>query len=336
MEKALVTVNGGALTEKEVVSEAIAFAQTGFGGTPVTLPKGYDISRAVKNFCFALPNVKNIEKATKESIYKSVHEYVTRGLDVGKHQCALIVRLDKDENKHYTGTGQLTVQNEYFGNVAQVKRFRADVKDISEGTVIYSGEKVSLYTDEQGHQHIKHEQDFGCWDIGKIAGAYAVVTYVDGKTHAEIMHIDDIKKSWAQSSNGDTVHKAFPAEMCKKTVLNRLCKKLLNKSDDSAVVEELSEQESAYEKMPVIDIGSVEDYAEPSPQESIMPEPQVVALPNAETPPEPQGNPDDEDYCITVPYAKYKDEYAGCATGNYVKSTKTIEVYPNRKKGGKE
>jgi hypothetical protein len=52
---------------------------------PVTLPKGYDITRAVKNFCFKLPNVINIDKATKESIMQAVHDYITQGLDVGNN-----------------------------------------------------------------------------------------------------------------------------------------------------------------------------------------------------------------------------------------------------------
>lgn len=324
-EKALVTVSGGALTEKEVVSEAIAFAQTGFGGMPVTLPKGYDISRAVKNFCFALPNVKNIEKATKESIMQAAHDYITQGLDVAKHQCGLIVYGDR-----------LTVQREYFGAVNQAMRLNPDVKEISHGAVIREGEDVAIDYTENGRLIITHKPDFKCW-TKSIVGAYAVVTYRDGSTDAELMTIDEIKAAWAKSKNGNEVHKQFPAEMCKKTVLNRLCKKLINKSDDAAIIDDIDARQSL--DFEPVDISAVEEYAEPEfEQTPANIEPQAAS----EMPEDDTGESIDsesEDYCITVPYAKYKDEYSDCVVGNYNKWDKTIEVYPNRKKetkGGKE
>jgi recombination protein RecT len=328
-EKALVTVNGGALTEKEVVSEAIAFAQTGFGGTPVTLPKGYDISRAVKNFCFALPNVKNIEKATKESIMQAAHDYITQGLDVGKHQCALIVYGDR-----------LTVQREYFGAVNQAMRLNPDVKEISHGAVIHEGEDVAIDYDKFGRLSITHKPDFKCWNK-PIAGAYAIVTYYDGSTDAELMTIDEIKTAWAKSRNGNEVHKAFPAEMCKKTVLNRLCKKLINKSDDAAIIDDIDARQTP--DFEPVDINAVEEYAEPEFEQISSANAENTEPPTASDVSENEAfetvDTESEDYCITVPYAKYKDEYSDCVVGNYNKWDKTIEVYPNRKKetkGGKE
>lgn len=340
-EKALVIVSGNiALMESEVISNAINFAKTGFGGMPITLPKGYDVGRSVKNFCFALPSVPNIEIATEESIYQAVHEYITGGLDIGKHQCALIVRKDKDKKGNYTGTGKLTVQSEYFGMVAQVMRERPDVKRVSEGTIIYEGEKIALWTDDEGNQHIKHEQDFSCWGEN-IAGAYAVVTYNNGSTHAEVMTIRELKRSWAQSQNGDKVHKAFPTEMAKKTVINRLCKKLLNKSNDLTNEEELQTDGWQHADTQTIDIDSAEEYTEPSLQptqatESLPESKTVTAAPEESELTEPQGNPEDEDYCITIKYADYKDNYSDCMADGYDRATKTIKVYPNKKKEAKK
>lgn len=316
-EKALVTVGGGnALTEKEVVSEAIAFAQKGFGGMPVTLPKGYDLSRAVKNFCFALPDVKNIERATKESIMQAAHDYITQGLDVAKHQCALIVYGDK-----------LIVQREYFGSVNQAMRLNPDIKEISHGTVIHEGENASASYDDSGRLHIVYKPELSLWNK-PVTAAYVVVTYRDGTTDAEFMTIEEIREAWAMSRNGDKVHKQFPAEMCKKTVLNRLCKKLINKSDDAAIIEDIDERQTVYGE--VVDIDAAE-YAE-----DYEPEPTV------ETPSESQdesteedyGDLSAEDYCITVPYSEYISDYksTGCATANYNQKTKTIDVYPNRPK----
>lgn len=329
-EKALVTVSGGALMEKEVVSEAVAFAQTGFGGMPVTLPKGYDISRSVKNFCFALPTVKNIEKATKESIMQAVHDYVTQGLDVSKHQCALIVYGDR-----------LTVQREYFGNVNQAMRLNPNIKEISHGAVIHEGEKVATKYDSHGRLLITHESDFSKWNAS-IVGAYAIVTYTDGSTDAELMTIAEIKSAWAKSRNGDSVHKEFPTEMCKKTVLNRLCKKLVNKSDDAAIIDDIDERQvPEFENVIDIDAEEVDSIpATPSTPESSMtaiPEPkEVTAPPEQPAAPQPKGNPEDEDYCITIGYKEYKNNYADCVTGAYNNRTKMIEVYPNQKKAAKK
>lgn len=347
-EKALVAISGGALMESEVISEAVAFAQKGFGGMPVTLPKGYDISRAVKNFCFALPNVQDIEIASKESIVKAVHEYVTKGYDIGKHQCALIVRKDRDKNGNSLGTGQLYVQPEYFGNVAQVKRCRPDVKDISHGTVIYNGEKVALAYDEHGRLHVKHEPDFGRWgnEVDSIAGAYVIVTYADGTTDTELMKIGEIKNAWAKSSNTkQTVHKEFPAEMCRKTVLNRLCKKLINKSDDSAMLDDMDGRQTV-EDYETIDIDVEEGYGVPvdpaftaKEKGYTMPEPKPVETSPADenSIPPTTGDPNDEDYCINMPYRDYIDQYkaTGCLTANYNKWEKTIDVYPNKFKKAK-
>ena len=333
-EKALVAVSGGALMESEVISEAVAFSQKGFGGMPVTLPKGYDISRAVKNFCFALPSVANIQKATKESIMQATHDYITQGLDIGKHQCALIVYGDK-----------LTVQREYFGNVAQAKRCRPDIKDISNGTIIYKGEKIAIAYDEHGRLHVKHEPDFGCWgnEVDKIAGAYVIVTYDDGTTDTELMTIAEIKSALVMSRNGDNVHKAYPAEMCRKTVLNRLCKKLINKSDDSAMLDDIDERQTV-EDYETIDIDAEEGYGVPvdptfTDQEKgyAMPEPKPVETSPADenSIPHATGDPDAEDYCITIPYREYKGNYTECKTGSYNNRTKMIKVYPNRVKGKK-
>ncbi|MCI8459420.1 MAG: recombinase RecT [Clostridia bacterium] len=342
-EVALVTVNGNAIMETELIAEAVAFATTGYGGKPVTLPKNYDLTRAIKNFCFALPTVKNIEIASKESVYKAVHEYVTKGYDVGKQQCALIVREDKDKNGNSLGTGQLTVQREYFGQIARTKRERPDIKDISHGTVIYAGEKVALYNDAKGRLQINHEMDFGCWG-NEIAGAYAIATYMDGSTEAELVPALELKAAWAQGGTSLKVHKSFPSEMARKTAINRLCKKLLNESDDSSIMENEDERQSAvFETVDAVDIDAEEVDsipATPSTPESSMtaiPEPkEVTAPPEQPAAPQPKGNPEDEDYCITIGYKEYKNNYADCVTGAYNNRTKMIEVYPNQKKAAKK
>src|SRR5690625_7696181 len=43
----------------------------------------------------------------------------------------------------------------------------------------------------------------------------------------------EIDASWGQSKTGQAVHKKFPQEMAKRTVINRAAKAFINTSDDS-------------------------------------------------------------------------------------------------------
>ena len=71
-------------------------------------------------------------------------------------------------------------------------------------------------------------------DPEKIKYAYAVVEQEDGEAYTEIMTWAQIQKSWSKSRNKEqTVHKEFPDQMAKRTVINRACKMFFNTSDDS-------------------------------------------------------------------------------------------------------
>lgn len=71
-------------------------------------------------------------------------------------------------------------------------------------------------------------------DPGKIKYAYAVIEREGEEDFAEIMTWDQIQKSWAKSrSKNQNVHKEFPDQMAKRTVINRACKIFFNTCDDS-------------------------------------------------------------------------------------------------------
>lgn len=62
-----------------------------------------------------------------------------------------------------------------------------------------------------------------------MIGAYAIVTNDKGETDVEIMSMSQIKKSWAKSSSSQQlVHKEFPDQMAKRTVIKRAAKMLIN------------------------------------------------------------------------------------------------------------
>jgi len=61
---------------------------------------------------------------------------------------------------------------------------------------------------------------------GEIKGAFAIVTYVDGGIQIEEMSkkdIEDVRKKYSKQSAGIAWTNSY-GEMCRKTVLRRLCK----------------------------------------------------------------------------------------------------------------
>ena len=69
------------------------------------------------------------------------------------------------------------------------------------------------------------------------------------------MTIDEIKQAWKQSAThpvdasgkikAGSTHDKFTAEMCKKTVINRACKPIINSSDDSNLVVRMAKETDA-------------------------------------------------------------------------------------------
>lgn len=192
----------------------------------VILPPNYDVNDAVKALYLKALQTTNkqgkpaLDVCTRESIEQVVQNYVSRGLNVAKNQCYLVC---------YGNT--LTLQDSYFGKEKQAKAYAG--VDIH-SNVIYKGEEVSIETRSNGTKVINHKPDFSKFDINNIIGAYAVATKEDGTVvDSEIMTMEEIKRSWAKSQSGGTVHKEFPVEMARKTVIGRLAKGFINTSDDS-------------------------------------------------------------------------------------------------------
>jgi len=67
-----------------------------------------------------------------------------------------------------------------------------------------------------------------------------------GERRGEFMTYAQIQRSWQQnrSNNGNSpAHQKFPEEMCKKTVINRALKLLINTSTDSSLFEDGEQEE---------------------------------------------------------------------------------------------
>jgi recombination protein RecT len=216
------------LTDEAIIKNTDEFVKD------LQLPSNYNYTKAIKSFCLALPDVKGIENATARSVFLAAQSYVNKGLDISKNQCALIMYGDK-----------LTLQKQYQGNVALAKKSNPNIVDIT-SSAIYDGDKVEIEK-VNGKTIVKHETSFLNMN-NKVIGAYATIIYNDGTTDSEVMPMSAIEMSWSMTRAGTGVHKKFPSQMARKTVLNKLCSTILNSSIDSESPDYVKDELEQYEE----------------------------------------------------------------------------------------
>ena len=216
--------NNLAIIQKDITDTInVKVAELQDGG--LALPKNYNYSNALKSAFFALQEVKDksgkpaLETCTKESIANTLLDMVTQGLSPAKTQCYFIAYGDK-----------LQMQRSYFGTQAVLKRL-GNVKDIW-ANVIYDGDVFDYEITDGRERLVKHDTSFLNRD-NKILGAYAVIKTNDDDEVLTVMTMKEIETAWSQSRGGQSVHKKFPQEMAKRTVINRAAKAYINTSDDS-------------------------------------------------------------------------------------------------------
>ncbi len=191
----------------------------------LVLPPNYNASNALKSAFFKLQEVKDREGkpalsvCTRESIANTLLDMVTQGLSPAKTQCYFIVYGN-----------QLQLNRSYFGTQAVLKRL-SNVKDIW-ANVIFEGDVFDYEVAGGREKLLKHETKFLNRD-NEILGAYAVVKTNDDEELLTVMTRKEIDESWGQSKTSQGVHKKFPQEMAKRTVINRAAKAFINTSDDS-------------------------------------------------------------------------------------------------------
>lgn len=207
----------------------------------INFPANYSPENALKSAWLILQETKDKDKkpvlssCTKESIANTLLDMVIQGLNPVKKQCYFIAY-----------GSSLTCQRSYFGTMHVAKTVNPNIEDIV-GDVVYEDDEFE-YEKQRGKTVItKHKQKLGNVDKKKISAAYATVLYRDGRDESMIMTMDEIKQAWKKSrikspvdTNGNIVdtstHGEFTQEMAKKTVINRLCKNIINSSDDSNLI----------------------------------------------------------------------------------------------------
>ena len=196
----------------------------------LSLPPNYSHSNALKSAFFKLQETTDrsgkpaLEVCTKESIANALLDMVVQGLSPAKTQCYFIVYGTK-----------LQLNRSYFGTQAVLKRLNG-VKDIW-ANVIYKDDVFEYENDRGREKLVSHKTAFENRDK-EIVGAYAIIQTADDEEIMTAMTRKELETSWGQSKTGQAVHKKFPGEMAKRTVINRAAKGFINTSDDSDLLVE--------------------------------------------------------------------------------------------------
>ena len=220
----------------------------------IYFPNNYSPENALKSAWLKLQEVKDkngklaLETCTQPSIANALLNMVIQGLNPMKNQCYFI-----------PFGNQLTLMRSYFGSIAVAKQF-GEIKDIT-AEVIYEGDKVETEIKRGKTTILSHTRSFENINKSKIVGAYATILYNNNIEESLLMTIDQIKMSWKKSKlnpeSKDSTHSQFTEDMCKRTVINKICKYYINTKDDSNLNmikmafetsdEELKESEVEYE-----------------------------------------------------------------------------------------
>lgn len=188
----------------------------------LVLPANYNHSNALKSAFFALSNNAGgnlLEVCSKSSVANALLDMVTQGLSPAKTQCYFIKYGDVCK-----------LNRSYFGTQAVLKRL-TNVKDIW-ANVIYQDDVFKYENDRGREKLVSHETAFENRDKD-IIGVYAIVQTTDDEEIMTVMTRKEFEASWSQSKTQQAVHKKFPQEMAKRTVINRAAKAFINTSDDS-------------------------------------------------------------------------------------------------------
>ena len=231
---------------EETVDQVLKKIQIFQNDGELALPENYSAPNALKSAWLTLLETVDKNKnpvlavCTRASIANCMLNMAIQGLNPAKKQCYFVA---------YGKT--LTMMPSYQGNKAVALRVDADLKDII-AEVVYAKDDF-IYEIKMGLRIIvDHRQKIENINPQEIVAAYALaITHEDIIKRTELMSFDEIKQSWAQSKMSPitdkghlktgTTHAKFTAEMCKRTVINRLCKNIIGGSDDRNLVKKAAQ-----------------------------------------------------------------------------------------------
>ena len=188
------------------------------------LPEGFNRARFVQNCMTVLQENPKLANCNPRSVVRTLLKGSFLGLDFFMGECYAIPY-----------DGDVKFQTDYKGEIKVCKRFSTNkIRDIY-AKVVRQGDAFEE-TVIDGRQTVTFRPL--PFNDGPIVGAFAVVYYEDGSMLYDTMSVAEIeatRKAYSKAANS-TAWKNSYGEMCKKTVLRRLCK--LIDLDFSAVQKE--------------------------------------------------------------------------------------------------
>lgn len=214
----VVTVNknevAGAIGNSSIADSLLRSFDALVGQDQIKVPQGYALGNELKAAYLIISQDRKMSSCTAMSIGQALTDMVIQGLEVTKKQCYFIPYGN-----------ELKMSRGYFGD--QAVAFRTGlVKDIN-AVVVYDGDDFDIAMENDRITVTKHFTHWSHRD-NPIIAAYAVATMPDGSKKYEVMTKKEIEDSWKKAQNSGGVHKEFPQEMSKKTVIRRLVKQIFN------------------------------------------------------------------------------------------------------------
>jgi len=141
-----------------------------------------------------------------------------------------------------------------------VSRFAAEV--------VYADDELEYEIRNGEKRIVEHKQKLANIDKNKIIAAYAMALDRKGNVISSVLLTwDEIMASWGQSKaypiddkgrlKPDSTHAKHTAEMAKRTAINRVCKYIINASDDSHLYREVvarTDEDAPVENGELLDI----------------------------------------------------------------------------------
>lgn len=224
-EKQIKNVEERNITDN-VLNKVRKFQQDG----QIYFPNNYSPENALKSAWLKLQEVKDkngklaLDVCTKPSIANALLNMIIQGLNPMKNQCYFI-----------PFGNQLTLMRSYFGSIAVAKQF-GEIEDVT-AEVIYEGDIFEAEMKRGKTLVVSHKRSFENINKAKILGAYATILYKDDTEESIVMTMEQIRTSWKKSKlnpdSKDSTHSQFTEDMCKRTVINKICKYYINTKDDS-------------------------------------------------------------------------------------------------------
>ena len=178
------------------------------------LPKDFNQTRFLQNCMTVLQDTKGIEKVQPITIARTMLKGAFLGLDFMNKECYAIPYGNS-----------LQFQTDYKGEVKLAKKYSINpIKDIYAKLVRVGDDFLEEIRDGQQYISFKPQP----FNDGEIIGAFAVCFYNDGSMIYETMskkEIEAVRDNYSKMPKGPTWTKSY-GEMCKKTVLRRLCKNI--------------------------------------------------------------------------------------------------------------